>query len=70
VRSATSPSDGNSLTFNPARLQSGIANLPPKQIHVYNNVVLGWAGESGLQVVEEIVYTLLKNEEQAKAAGQ
>jgi hypothetical protein len=26
-------------TFNPARLQSGIANLPTTQIHVYNNVV-------------------------------
>ena len=43
-------------------------NLPTTQIHVYNNVVFGWANESGLLIGEKIAHTLLQNEEQAKAA--
>jgi len=56
----------NSPTFNPARLQSGIAVgliiRPPisksmgwLQI-VYNNVVFGWANESGLLIGEKIAH--------------
>ncbi len=38
---------------------------------VYNNVVLQWANERGLEAVKEIVHLLLKKEERMeKAAGQ
>jgi hypothetical protein len=36
----------------------------------YTNVVFGWNGKAGLKIVEQIIAMLLKEEEQAKAAGQ
>lgn len=69
----------SSLNFNPQQMQ---VNPPPQQpgrpappqpgkiVQTYNNVVLAWSSENGLEAVQEIVHFLLKKEEQAKAAGQ
>ena len=42
----------------------------PEQVQVYNNAVLQWSTESGLEAIQEIVHFLLKKEEAAKAVGQ
>jgi len=41
-----------------------------QHVQVYNNVVLQWTNENGLEAVQEIVHFLLRKEEQAKAEGQ
>jgi hypothetical protein len=58
------------LNFNPAQMQSGVSNLGGKQTHLYNNVVLGWTSEQGLQAIQDLVQILLKKEEAAKVVGQ
>jgi len=61
----------NSLTFNPQQLGTVNANVGGKSVPTYNNVVLGWAQENGLEAVQEIVHFLLrKEEEKAKVQGQ
>jgi len=59
-----------SLNFNPQQMQLTNIQTQAGQQQVYNNVVLGWANEQGLEGVQEIVHTLLKKEEAAKAVGQ
>jgi hypothetical protein len=61
----------NSLTFNPQQLQTVNSNIAGKPVHTYNNIVLGWTQENGLEAVQEIVrFLLTKDEEKAKAQGQ
>jgi len=61
----------HSLNFNPQQMQIAHLNQPPHgNVQVYNNVVLGWTNESGLQAVQEIVHYLLKKEEKPQAQGQ
>ena len=45
---------------------------PPQQQQeqVYNNVILQWTNENGLEGIQEIVHHLLRKEEAAKAVGQ
>lgn len=45
---------------------------PPQQQQeqIYNNVVLQWSNEGGLEAVQEIIHFLLKKEEAAKAVEQ
>jgi hypothetical protein len=59
-----------SLNFNPQQMQLTNMQTQTGQQQVYNNVVLGWSNEQGLEGVQEIVRTLLKKEETAKAVGQ
>jgi hypothetical protein len=67
------------LGFNPQQMQPNPAPPQPgrptqpqqgKQVQTYNNVVLAWASENGLEAVQEIVHFLLRKEELAKAVGQ
>lgn len=58
------------LNFNPQQMQSTASNAGGKQIPIYNNVVLHWLNEQGLEAVQEVVHTLLKKEEKAQAQGQ
>src|SRR5580693_8467605 len=41
-----------------------------RTVQVYNNVVLQWSSEGGLEAVQTIFRFLLEKEEAAKAAGQ
>ncbi len=60
----------SSVSFNPQQMQAAAQTIQGKQTNVYNNVVLGWADEKGLEAVQEIVHFLLKKDEKAKAQGQ
>jgi hypothetical protein len=67
----------NSLNFNPQQLQPVVQQQQPGRPQppqvgkqAYNNVVLTWATENGLEAVQEIIHLLLRKEEAAKAAGQ
>jgi hypothetical protein len=69
----------NFLHFNPQQIQPFQGTPPqpgrpqPQPQHgkqAYNNVVLAWTTENGLEAVQEIVHFLLRKEEAAKAAGQ
>jgi len=73
----------NNLNFNPQQMQINPIQTqpqhsgrpaPPQQQQfgnqTYNNVVLGWSSENGLEAVQEIVHYLLKREDIAKAVGQ
>lgn len=53
--------------FNPAQFQVVTANQPRT---TYNNVNFTWNGESGLNVMHEILGYLLKKEGKAEAVGQ
>lgn len=58
------------FNFNPQAMQ--LVNIQtqsgPQQL--YNNAVLSWSNEQGLEAVQEAVRTLLKKEEKAQAQGQ
>jgi hypothetical protein len=58
-----------SITFNPQQLQAIGTNQPGQQL--YNNVVLAWQNEDGMEAVHKIISLLLKKEERSegKAAG-
>jgi len=60
----------SSLTFNPQQMAVAAQTIQGKHTNVYNNVVLGWSDEKGLEAVQEIVQFLLKKDEKAKAQGQ
>jgi hypothetical protein len=60
----------SSLNFNPQQMQTQALQVVGKQVQTYNNVVLNWTNEDGLEAVETIVTMLLKKDEQAKAVGQ
>jgi hypothetical protein len=59
-----------SLNFNPQQMQLTNIQTQTGVQQVYNNVVLAWSNERGLEAVQEIVRNLLKKEEAAKAVGQ
>ena len=60
-----------SLNFNPQQMQLAyVQTQRGQQEQVYNNAVLTWSNEQGLEAVQEIVRTLLKKEETATAVGQ
>lgn len=59
-----------SLSFNPQQMQLTSFQTQQGPLQVYNNVVLSWSNEQGLEAVQQIVHTLLRKEEEAKAVGQ
>ena len=60
-----------SLNFNPQQMQLAyVQTQRGQQEQVYNNAVLTWSNEQGLEAVQEIVRTLLKKEETETAVGQ
>jgi protein-arginine kinase len=63
----------SSLSFNPSLMQ--VQNVPQpgpagNVAQVYNNVVLGWANDNGLEALRNIVNMLISKEEKVKAVGQ
>jgi hypothetical protein len=55
-----------SLNFNPQQLQP--AAISPG-VAGYNNAILHWNSEEGLEAVRQIILTLLKKEEPEKKAA-
>ena len=53
--------------FSPQGIQT---TQNPKGIPIYNNVTFSYGDAHGLNLITEIVNTLHKKEEEAKAAGQ
>jgi hypothetical protein len=56
-----------SVFFNPQQLQAISQGNPPQQ--VYNNVVLNWQNEDGMEAVHQIISTLLKKEQRVEKAA-
>ncbi len=55
------------VQFNPQQLQVVGTNQPGQQL--YNNVVLNWQNEDGMEAVHQIISILLKKEERAEKAA-
>ncbi len=55
------------LNFNPQQMQQ--APNQGNQTPLYNNVILSWSNEQGLEAVHEIISILLKKEERKGQAA-
>ncbi|HEX9224842.1 MAG TPA: hypothetical protein VF860_16035 [Candidatus Acidoferrales bacterium] len=56
-----------SLQLNPQQLQ--VVGTSQPNVMVYNNVVLGWQNEDGLEAVHSIISILLKKGEHTEKAA-
>jgi len=56
-----------SVFFNPQQLQAISQGNPPRQ--TYNNVILNWQNEDGMEAVHQIISTLLKKEQRVEKAA-